>query len=167
MQPYEPRPIRFHGVRPVDGWRFKQYSIAYGAANVDWQDFEPAVLQAEAALPRPALNSGRPGVGFCIAHRGRTALYLVLAWWDNENELPVRVFVRGLEPQAGWRPARGSESMCVWDLQVVAFERDAYVGTVLGPAGGGADAVEAYLEAVLRREPSQAPAHHASTAAAR
>ncbi|MDQ3951247.1 MAG: hypothetical protein M3282_13015, partial [Gemmatimonadota bacterium] len=39
----------------------------------------------------------------------------------------------------------GSESVCVWDLQIVAFERDAYVATVLHGDAGVADAAEAYL----------------------
>jgi hypothetical protein len=40
------------------------------------------------------------------------------------------VFIR--EPSdAEWRAARDSESVCVWDLQVIAFERDSYVMTVL------------------------------------
>ena len=91
-----------------------------------------------------------------IAHQGRTALYCVLGWWDNENELPLEVFVRGREPGAEWHLARGPESVCVWDLQVIAFERDAYVATVLSSGRDAADAVEAYLSAVLAREPASA-----------
>jgi len=155
MHRYEPRPIDFHGLRDVDGWRLKQYSIAYGPGPVDWPAFEPATALIDAALPRPAGTNERPGVGFVIAHQGRTALYCVLGWWDNENELPVRVFVRGLEDGAEWRPARGGESFCVWDLQVIAFERDAYVATLL--AGGDVrTATRAYVEAVLSREPAGA-----------
>jgi hypothetical protein len=60
-------------------------------------------------------------------HQGRGD-YLVLGWWDNENELPLRVLVWG---ESGWREARGSESVCVWDLRILWHERDAYVATVL------------------------------------
>ena len=43
-----------------------------------------------------------------------------------------------------WRRAGPSESFCVWDLEVIAHERDAYVETVLaGPGGSGAGG---YLE---------------------
>jgi hypothetical protein len=157
MHPYEPRPIRFHGLRSVDGWRLKRYSITFGAEPIDWPAFEPGITLADAALPRPAVTEARPGVGFLIAHQGRTALYCVLAWWDNENELPVRVFVRELEEGARWRAARGGESFCVWDLQVIAFEREAYVATML--AGGDTEErTRAYLGASMSRDAADARA---------
>ena len=148
MHRYEPRPIRFHGLRAVGGWRLKQYSIVYGDAQVGWEAFEPATTLVAASLPQPPVTPERAGVGFIIAHRGRTALYCVLGWWDNENELPVRVFVRELDGDDAWRPARPTESFCVWDLQVIGFEREAYVATML--AGGDVDrATRAYLSAAL------------------
>jgi hypothetical protein len=156
MQRYEPRPIRFHRLRGVDGWRLKLYSITYAANSIDWSAFDPAMTIVDAALPRPATAPGRQGVGFVIAHQGRSALYCVLGWWDNENELPLRVFVRGLDSGAEWRAARGPESVCVWDLQVIALERDAYVATVLAGGDDAEAATRAYLGAVLSREPAHA-----------
>jgi hypothetical protein len=82
----------------------------------------------------------------------------VLAWWDNENELPLRVFVRELEGDSQWRAARGVESFCVWDLQVIAFERDAYVATLLAGSPDVAGATRAYLGAALVRDPASIPA---------
>ena len=151
MHPYRPRPIAFHGIRGHGGWRLKQYSIIYGGPALDGAGFEPGMEMALRALPSPARTQERPGVGFTIAHQGRNADYVVLGWWDRENELPVRVCVR--EAGGEWRPARGSESICVWDLQVLWFEREAYVATVLNPAC--ADAADTYL---ARRLSVEAPA---------
>jgi hypothetical protein len=142
MTPYAPRPIRPLGVRTHAGWLVKAYGITFGAAALDPARFVGGEALALAALPDPPRTDGRPGVGFLILHQGRTGDYAVLGWWDNENELPLRVFVR--PPDGGWRPARGGESACVWDLQVIAFERDAYVATVLA-ADAPADPVAAYL----------------------
>lgn len=150
MRRYAPRPIHPHGVREHDGGRLKRYTITWDAGALDWADFEPGIALALAELPRPAAAGGRPGVGFVIAHRGRGADYLVLGWWDRENELPLRVFVR--EGEGGWRPARGGESVCVWDLQVIAFERDAYVATLMDAAC--ADPVAAYLARTFHVEPA-------------
>ena len=146
MHPYHPRTIRFHGVRPHGEWRVKLYSITYDAAHpLEWPRFQAGLELAFGELPRPEWEEGRAGVGFVIAHQGRNADYAVLGWWDRENELPVRVFIR--DGAQGWRAARGGESFCVWDLQVLWAEREAYVATVLAPgASGAAHPVNAYLE---------------------
>lgn len=101
------------------------------AAAPDEADWAPALALAEAALPN-ALDAGCPGVGFLILHRGHGADYVVLGWWARQNELPLRVFVRYPgTPDATWRAAHGDESICVWDLEVIARERDAYVASWL------------------------------------
>ena len=139
FRPYAPRPVQFCVVAEPRGYRLKQYVIVYdGPFRGD--DFRDGLRLAFEALPAPAVTADRPGVGFAIAHQGNGADYVVLGWWDRENELPLRVFVRPQTPDGAWRPARGGESVCVWDLEVIWFERQAYVQTVLG----GED-VEAYL----------------------
>ncbi|MBV9775057.1 MAG: isochorismatase [Gemmatimonadetes bacterium] len=141
MHPYRPRPIRYDGVHPHAGWRLKQYEITCDPTPLNRDTFASGIELALATLPAPAVTPERPGLGFLVAHQGRNADYIVLGWWDRENELPVRIFVR--EEGAGWRPARGSESFCVWDLQVLWFEREAYVSTVL--AEEHPEPIEAYL----------------------
>jgi hypothetical protein len=163
MHPYQPRPILFHGLRSHGEWRVKLYSITWDAAHpVEWPRFQAGLELAYGELPGAARAQGRAGVGFAIAHQGRNADYVVLGWWDRENELPMRVFVR--EGTEGWRPARGGESFCVWNLQVLWAEREAYVATVLAPGAAGLPhAVDAYLERHLAVEPAGAGAgRHAS-----
>ena len=144
MEPFAPRPVTFHGLRRAGDWRLKTWSVVAGGGPVDWDAFAGGLALAEAALPQPAVAEGRPGVGFVIAHQGHTANYTVLAWWDRENELPLRVFVDEAKKGDGWRTNRPDESVCVWDLEILWKERQAYVDHVLR-AGGGS--VEAYLEA--------------------
>jgi hypothetical protein len=64
---------------------------------------------------------------------------LIVCWWDRENELPTRIFIRA---EGEWRPASGGESFCVWDLRVMWWEREAYVHTMLA---GRTDALNHYL----------------------
>jgi hypothetical protein len=142
MQPFSPRPTLLLDPIVREGWRLKQYSIVFGDSAFNRLRFDSGLTAALAELPAPAIAPDRPGVGFVILHQGRDIDYIVLAWWDRENELPLRVFVRERVAGKPWRPARGSESVCVWDLQVLAAERDAYVETVMG---GGVDGVDAYL----------------------
>ena len=147
--PYVQRPIRPTGIREANGWTFKTYRIAAPGLQHDPALYAEVWRVAEAAMPVPAITPGRPGIAFAIEHRGRGIDYFVLAWWDRENELPIRIWVRPQAPGERWRPAEGSESVCVWDMQVVAFERDAYVETMLKP--GGTPDRSAYLARQLER----------------
>lgn len=141
--PYEPRIRSFEGVLERAGHRLKKYAIRFGETPLDRSAFEPGIELALGVLPAAHPADGRPGLGFLILHRGRGADYIVLGWWDRENELPVHVFVRDGDR---WRPAGGNESFCVWDLEIVSHERDAYVETML--AGADGDGPVGYLERV-------------------
>lgn len=128
---FRPRPVRFEGVRELAGYRMKVYSILYGTVPVEWDRFEEAMQLAEATLPRPAVTIDRPGVGFIIAHQGRGMQYFVLCWWARENELPQRIWVREYPSGDRWREASECESICVWDMEIIGFERQVYVESVL------------------------------------
>jgi hypothetical protein len=145
MQPFARREIRFCGLRPTGPWTLKVYSVAYGDAPFEWGRFEPGLQLAESGLPPPDDARGRPGLGLLIAHRGRTGDYVVLGFWDRENELPLRIFVRD-GATGSWRAAADDESVCVWDLEIIWAERQAWVTRMMGR--GGSDAV-AYLASRL------------------
>lgn len=127
---YRPRPIRFRELRTVRDWRLKVYEITYGDEPLDWPVYEAVLPELLTILPNPPRTRHRPGVGFIIAHQGRGWHYFVLQWWDHENELGQKIFVRRFGPGEKWRPAV-DESICVWDLQVLWFEREAYVSHIL------------------------------------
>ncbi len=139
---YYPRPLTFLGMEAVAGHRIKVYAIRHGDKPLARDRFAGGWALAAAALPPPDPVAGRPGVGFAVQHQGATGDYLILCWWDRENELPTRVYVRGV---GGWLPAAGGESFCVWDLRVMWWEREAYVSAVLS---GRPNGIESYLTAV-------------------
>jgi hypothetical protein len=136
--PYAPRPTRFRGVVEYEGYRMKRYTLTLPGEPFDDARFQSGRGLALSAVPEPAVTDERPGVGFVIEHQGRGMDYVTVAWWDRENELSLRIIVGD---DAGWRPAR-SESICVWDLEVLKAERDLYAEAVLGGARAN---VEAYL----------------------
>jgi hypothetical protein len=121
-------------------WDIRQHAVVYGNDAFDASRFVAPVEAALASLPQPARTASRLGVGFVIQHQGRGMDYLVLGWWDRENELPLRIWVDERNGE-GWRAARGEESVCVWDLEILWTEREAYVGTIMSshdPAARGA-----------------------------
>lgn len=146
---YRDRPTVPAGVIELDDWRLKAYGIRFQDPAPDGARVAAAALPlAPTVLPSPAQAQGRPGVGFVILHEGSGMHYVVLGWWDRENELPVVIWVRE-EGEEEWRPAEGVESFCVWDLQVMAHERDAYVEHVLSKPE--APDLDAYLGSRVSR----------------
>ncbi len=77
-------------------------------------------------------------------HEGRGANFVFVDWWAEENELHHHVFISSSdEPLRLESRDDDGPIACIWDLGVVAFERKAWVETVLDNAEGP-DA-EAYL----------------------
>lgn len=132
--PYQSRPTEFLGIETLGHHRVKLYAIRFGERPLDRSRFAGGWALAEDVVAPLERTPGRPGLGFVILHQGATGDYVVVCWWDRENELPTRVFVRD---DAGWRLARHDESFCVWDLTVIGQERDSYVATVLADRTDG------------------------------
>jgi len=113
----------------LDGWKLKPYRVLGREADRD-APLDDAELQVILDyLPDPAEAPGRPGLGFIIEHLANPIDYTVLCWWQNKNEMITRIFVR--EAGGPWRPTKGNESFCVWDLDIMWFERNAFIRTML------------------------------------
>ncbi len=154
MKPFVARRIQFRNLIAFRDWRIKRYTITRSKVGeaADWSEFVNGRELAAQSLPNPARTNERPGLAFVIEHRGAEADYIVLCWWDRENELPTRVFVRGHHGESAWHAATDGESFCVWDLEVIAYERNAYIGTMMAVDADSA-AVDAYLAMRLSVEP--------------
>lgn len=150
-QPYQDRTIRPLGVRGAAGWRLKTYAVLYGEAGLHLPLYEDGFVVAGQKLPQPPVTDRRAGVGFVIFHQGRGVHFLLLNWWDREDELFHRGMVRGMEEDDIWVWAGEGELGGVWDIQIIAFERDAWVETVL--CRPEAPDVEGYLARFLTVEP--------------
>ena len=126
---YEPRHISFLG---RDG-RFKHYGIGTHAP-----DPRPALVAAVVAR----VPAGE--VGFTIAHDARSAGLGLVYWWANENELHRAAFVSPLDDPGALEPLQDAGLACVWELEIIDFERRAWLHDVLI-----GDDLDAYLERAL------------------
>lgn len=134
---YVPRPVRPMGVRSFGDWTLKLYGIAYGRDQPNPELVQAAVRAAESTLPVPAHSQVRYGVGFLGIHDGRDSNFVFVSWWENENELQHRVFHSPLDRPGELRPATPQEPIaCVWDLSVIAYEREAWIRHALSRPGG-------------------------------
>jgi len=126
MQPYEARSLRFIELMSIGDWRMKLYGIAWRRKWPRRELLESARRIVLGQLAKTKRNDYK--VGFVGAHDGRNACLVFVDFWGNENELFHRVFLsRSNDPRA-LTPAQDSDSsVCVWDLRLQLFERDAWV----------------------------------------
>lgn len=130
MTAYEPRSIRFLELwQPLD-WRLKLYGIAYRRP----QPGAELIAEAKCVLEPLLHDACEPNyrVGFVGVHEGKTANFVFLDYWADENELHHHVFVSPIGTPDDLRCVTGTGlSACVWDLRLQAFEREAWVSHVL------------------------------------
>lgn len=126
---YEPRSISF---LEREG-RVKHYGISRP---------RPELVAATREAARRAIPDG--ALGFTIAHAARTAGLGLVYWWANENEIHHRVFAAPREEPGALEPADGTGMACVWELEVIDFERRVYLEDVLKHGD-----VDGYLERAL------------------
>jgi hypothetical protein len=126
---YAPRTISFLGRKG----QTKLYGISTHAGPP-----HPALVEATGKLAEPDTP------GFTIAHEGTSAGLGLSYWWANENELHARFFASSLQRPGELEPYTGRGITCVWEMEVMDFERRAWIEDVL-KAGD----VEAYLSRAL------------------
>ncbi len=145
--PYQPRTIRFVELHQADGWRLKVYSILHRNKQRDPELLVTATDTALAWLPRPAVTSDRYGVGLLGVHQGSSYDFVTVGYWAYETELRFQTYMRPSTVSYRLEPIGAEElSTDVWDIELLAFERDAWMETVLLPDEGDLEGdVDRYL----------------------
>jgi copper chaperone CopZ len=143
-EPYIARPVAALGVWRHGDWRMKKYTIAYRRESARPELIEAAEAVAADTLPTPAITPIRYGVGILGIHDGRGAGLVFVDWWEQENDLHHHVFLSPDTDRGTLRPATPTElAACVWDLSVIAYEREAWMRHVFAAEAPNLDA---YLE---------------------
>ena len=146
MQPYEARSFRFIELMSIGDWRMKLYGIAWRRERPRRELLESARRIVSGELTKTKPNDYK--VGFIGAHDARNACLVFVDFWGNENELFHRVFLsRSNDPRALTRAKDSDSSVCVWDLRLQSFEREAWIKDVL--CNPDAPDLESYLGARL------------------
>jgi len=139
--PYKPRHVRFIRSEDVEGWQLKLYGIA-----VNGQEPRPEFVAATRdlaarVLPQPPAGEDHYGAGFAIAHDARSVGIALVYWWKSENELHQRIYVSPKDDPTAFIQVENQPAGCVWELEVVDFERRAWLEDVLSnPSGPDLDA---------------------------
>lgn len=132
MEPYRPRRIRLLERWEPGAWRIKVYGIsAEGAMPADGL-VEAAKAAAARLLEEVASRTEHYGLGFLGVHRGRGVDVVFVDWWARENELHHHLYLAAPGRPSSLRRRKSHELFgCVWDLEVLAFEREVWIRCVL------------------------------------
>lgn len=135
--PYPSRPTRLLQLWEIAGWQVKVYGIRLGGDRPSVALVEEAKRCAMECLPQPSVNDTRYGAAILGVHQGRGYSQVFVDWWEDENELRHRTFATDSETShILTETTHTGRAFCIWDLRVLAFERDAWVECVLrNPSG--------------------------------
>ncbi|MEL7314055.1 MAG: isochorismatase [Cyanobacteria bacterium J06559_3] len=151
--PYQTRRIRFMQLTELNGWRVKVYGISARREFPDTAIVKAAEELAQQQLPLPAIWSAAPdtgppvsedryGVAILIVHEGREGNFVLVSWWVGENMIQHHVYFAPTNPPFTFTYLSPTGLIaCVWELAILAFERQAWIDTVLAnPSGPDLDA---------------------------
>ena len=137
---YRPRPIRFLSLSHLKGWGLKIYGVSYHGERPKIDLIQDAwtlitdVIEHQRTRRR---NANYYKAAFVIIHEARGCEFVSICWWEDENVLHQRQFMRTSKHQQ-WITGAGLDTIiaCIWDIRVMAFERDAWVASVLSNPDG-------------------------------
>ena len=115
---YKPRKISSLP-RASDPDGLKLYTISASGAEIDISRYQKRLAFIKT---QKQIDSSLPA--FAIMHEGVSCEYLIVGWWQNDNELFVSVSVK--EPD-NWVEDMTKYSFCVWDLDIIWHERNSFI----------------------------------------
>lgn len=131
-EPYLARAISFVELFEKQGWRLKVYSILHPDKQLNPDLIKATEETAFSFLPQPAVTPRHYGLGFISVHQGKSYDFVTVAYWAYDSELRHQTYMRPSSSSQRLEPVSGDElSYDVWDIRLLAFERDAWLQNVL------------------------------------
>lgn len=125
---YRDRLTQFVESTELMGWHLKLYSITADEKVISKATIESAVQYAKLHVDWPATQ---PGFGFITLHRGEELVWLLVDLWVDDI-LRHFLFCAPLNHPTQFRAGPTDGSMaCVWELEVLNHERNAWVNHVM------------------------------------
>ncbi|EHK64266.1 hypothetical protein [Achromobacter arsenitoxydans] len=148
-EPYSPRRIAHIATWRDGAQATKVYGIHRDPDHAGPILCDTAMASARAAvqavLAEHAGGERSHGLGFCIAHVGEEAVWLLVDWWMSGGIVCQRMLSAPLAQPDHFSPVSAPALACVWELTVIAHERDAWVRHMLADEPNA----RGYLEDVL------------------
>ena len=148
LAPHQPRPVTFIRLEDVGDWKLKLYGIALPGREPREALVESTLRLAPDVFAEAADNNY--SVGFVTVHDSATFGIALYYWWQSANELHQRIYVSPLDDPSALTKLSDPAAGCVWEIEVVDFERRAWLEDVLANPDG--PDIERYLSRSFSRE---------------
>lgn len=145
---YQPRPTRFLGLRRAGDHWVKPYVIEAPGREVGERE-EAAALQLASRQLLLDRTAGSTGLAFVIAHAGSDGDYVLVQSWVEGHMSRLALFSGPAGEPESIRPAPAGLAPCVWETEVIAHERAAYVNRVLAAQGSVEERLRTWAVDVL------------------
>ena len=140
------------------GWRLKCYGISCSDVMPGRDLIDATVALAEEGLPSNAIDDGRHGVGFAIAHDGRLGRWAMYFWWSHSVWFHHTLYHSPVGAELRLRPRVGDLVACIYEMSIIEWERQVWIAQALG-----AGDIDGYVAARMPDQPALPGAINAST----
>lgn len=140
---YRPRTKNFRGIWAMGQVQFKVYELLADGKITTEEMIETAVrfLRKEVMCDVEKMGDSN-GVGFVIIHPGDLGVTIAAHWWAQGSVLCQRIYRHQYGDDDPLDTINRPAIACVWELEIITFEQEAWRNTMMKPQPQRA----AYLE---------------------
>ena len=126
------RPIQCLELWKDSKWTIKVYCITQPENNVDRNFISIAKQIASQEIIKVNEKDEHYYSAFLTIHIAEQFNQIIFDWWAKENELRHKVFkAEAGTPTKFTDITHTGEAFCIWELKVIAFERDAWMKHII------------------------------------
>lgn len=136
MKIYKPRRTRLNKILAVNDWTVKVYTITTQKQFNSEITLDGAIRKLPEWLEK-AQNQGFEiyKVAFLIVHEGLDGVWNLISWWTEGEILQSLTFFAAFDSPREFQAVLKEGFMaCVWEMEVILFERDMWIEHVLKKA---------------------------------
>lgn len=150
FQPFFSRNVLILPTVERSGWRLKRYAVLSNGKEFDQKVISAALDSAIERLPKAGGlddENGNHGVSFQIIHFAEVAVVSPVFYWQWGS-----VLANIQQMRAPWENSTKFDTGvkevvgCIWEMQIVCFEIQAWTNTLLNNIGTPHDKLADYLE---------------------
>lgn len=127
------RDIAYSETIHQDDWVIKVYTITKEKQFRAKETYQAALEKINSWLRiSNQFNDENDGLAFLIIHEGSEGVFSILNWWVGGNMLNTRIYLSEYFDPTSFRCISDlGLAPCVWELEVIDFERKLYIEHIM------------------------------------